>query len=211
MDILGQLLNAATSEGAAPAIDTGGLAARFGLSPDQANSAVAALLPAVLGGIKRAEQGGTLGQVADTANATAAPHEDAQAGNTVLGSIFGSRDVSRSVADSASQQTGIPAEILRAMLPIVAGLVAQQVARRMGGGAIGGIAGGILGSILGGQLTGQLGGAAPAPAPAAPQSTPAPAPASGPLGSLGGLASMLDRDHDGNPLDDILNMVRGRS
>jgi hypothetical protein len=50
------------------------------------------------------------------------------------------------------------------------------------------------------------GGANAAPAvPAAP----AAAPAGGIFGSLGGLASMLDANHDGNPLDDILGMVRG--
>lgn len=205
MDILGQLLNGATSQGAAPAIDTSGLAARFGLSPDQANAAVGALLPAILGGVKRVEQGGNLGQVADTANATAEPHQDVNSGNTVLGQIFGSRDVSRQVAAQASTQTGISQEILQAMLPIVAGLVAQQIARRMGGGALGGIAGGILGSLLGGQLGG--GGAAAAPAPAAPN--PADTPAAG-GGLWGGLAAALDHDHDGNPLDDILGMVRGR-
>lgn len=214
MDILGQLLQGAMGGqgGGQPQVDVGGIASQFGLSPDQANAAVGALLPAVLGGIKKAEQGGMLDQVANIANQTQAPTQDVSAGNNILGQIFGSKDVSRQVAAQASAQTGISDTILKAMLPIVAGLVAQQVAKRMGGGAMGSVAGGLLGSILGGAgasgglggLAGSLGGmlgggqAAPATAQAGPN-----------IGGfdIGGLASMLDRDGDGNPLDDIIGMV----
>lgn len=203
MDILGQLLQGALGGGqaeqaAAPQqVDIGGLASQFGLSPEQANAAVGALLPAVLGGFKKAEQGGALGDVAAIADSTAAPAADVDAGNSILGHIFGSKDVSRAVAAHASQQTGISDTILKAMLPIVAGLVAQQATKKMGGGLLGGIAGSVLASMLGGSS---------AVAAPAPQAAPA-----GPLGGLGGLASMLDADHDGNPLDDILGMVRGRA
>lgn len=205
MDILGQLLQGALGGGqaeqaaaaAAPQVDVGALASQFGLSPEQANAAVGALLPAVLGGFKKAEQGGALGDVAAIADSTAAPAADVDAGNSILGHIFGSKDVSRAVATHASQQTGISDTILKAMLPIVAGLVAQQATKKIGGGILGGIAGSVLASMLGG------GSAAAAPVP---QAAPA-----GPLGGLGGLASMLDADHDGNPLDDILGMVRGRA
>jgi hypothetical protein len=204
MDILGQLLQQATGAtggdaGAAPQVDVGALAQQFGLTPDQANAAVGALLPAVLGGLKKVEQGGGLGSVADIAGATTSPATDTDAGNAVLGQIFGSKDVSRSVATAASAQTGISDTIMKAMLPIVAGLVAQQVSKKMGGGVMGGIAASVLTSMI-------AGGASAAPAvPAAP----AAAPAGGIFGSLGGLASMLDANHDGNPLDDILGMVRG--
>jgi hypothetical protein len=206
-DILGQLLQNALGGGTAdaaepaaqPQIDVGGLAAQFGLTPDQANAAVGALLPAVLGGIKKAEQGGLLGEVANIAASTTAPATDVDAGNSILGQIFGSKDVSRSVASDASAKTGISDTILKAMLPIIAGLVAQQVSKKMGGGIMGGIAGSVLASMIGGS------GAAAAPAAPA-----AAAPGSGGiLGNLGGLASMLDANHDGNPLDDILGMVRG--
>lgn len=206
MDILGQLLQGALGNqgGGSSQVDVGGLASQFGLSPDQANAAVGALLPAILGGIKKTEQGGGLGQLAETAGGINAPTQDVAGGNDILGQIFGSKDVSRQVASQASQQTGISDTILKAMLPIVAGLVAQQVAKRMGGGAMGGLAGGVLGSILGGAgggLGGMLGGGQPAPAQASPQ-----------IGGfdIGGLASMLDRNGDGNPLDDIIGMVNRR-
>lgn len=197
MDILGSLLQGALGggqQGGAPQIDVGGLASQFGLTPEQANSAVGALLPAVLGGIKKAEGTGGLGDLASIAGNIAAPHQDVDSGNSILGQIFGSKDVSRQVATHASAQTGISDTILKAMLPIVASLVAQQVAKRMGGGAMGGIAGAVLGSMLGG-------GAAQA----------APAASGGGMGGmLGGLADMLDANNDGNPLDDILGALNKR-
>ena len=198
MDILGNLLQNALGGGAQeaqPQIDVGGLASQFGLSPDQANAAVGALLPAILGGIQKTESAGGLGDLANIAGQISAPHQDVDGGNSILGQIFGSKDVSRQVASHASQQTGISDTILKAMLPIIAGLVAQQVAKKMGGGALGGIAGAVLGSLVGG-------GSAAAQA--------APASGGGLLGNLGGLASMLDKDGDGNPLDEILGMVQGR-
>lgn len=200
MDILGQLLQGAmdgerTGNGA-PQLDVGALASQFGISPDQANAAVGALLPAVLGGVKNAEAGGLLGEIANIAGATTSPATDTDSGNAILGQIFGSKDVSRTVAADASAKTGISDTILKAMLPIVAGLVAQQVSKRMGGGVMGGLAGTVLASVISGA-----GGSGAAAAPSSGSG--------GLLGNLGGLASMLDADHDGNPLDDIMGMVKG--
>ena len=199
MDILGQLIQGAIGgqgTGGNPQIDVGGLATQFGLSPDQANAAVGALLPAVLGGLKKTEQTGGLGDLGSIVAGMGAPEQDVDSGNNILGQIFGSKDVSRQVASHASQQTGISDTILKAMLPIVASLVAQQVAKKMGGGALGGLAGAVLGGLLGG------GGAA--------QAAPAPSSGGNILGGLGGLASMLDNDGDGNPLDEILGMATGQ-
>lgn len=199
MDILGNLIQGALGGGSAdtqPQIDVGGLASQFGLSPDQANAAVGALLPAILGGIQKTEAAGGLGGLTEIASQISSPAQDVDGGNSILGQIFGSKDVSRQVASHASQQTGISDTILKAMLPIIAGLVAQQVSKKMGGGALGGIAGAVLGSLMGGSS-------------AAAQAAPAGG-AGGILGNLGGLASMLDRNGDGNPLDEILGMVKGR-
>lgn len=205
MDIARELLNQSDN------IDMDALASRFGLSEEQASAAVSALLPAVLGGVKKAEQAGGLDQIGALAGQIGAPALDTDGGNAVLGQIFGSKDVSRAVATHASTQTGISDTILKAMLPVVAGLVAQQVTKRMGGGALGGLAGSVLGSLLGGGATqestagtdgglggllgGLLGGAGGGGAQA---------------GGLGGLAAMLDTDGDGNPLDDILAQFSGQ-
>jgi hypothetical protein len=204
MDILGQLLQGALGSTqqqdatAAPQIDVGGLASQFGLSTDQANSAVGALLPAILGGVHKAEEAGGLGGIADIANSMGAPHEDVESGNSILGQIFGSKDVSRQVASHASAQTGISDTILKMMMPVVAGLVAQQVAKKMGGGMMGGLAGSVLGSMLGG-------GAVQAAAPSG----------GGIADILGGLASSFGGGGQAaaapNPLDQILGSLTGRS
>ncbi len=154
MDILGQLIQGAIGgqgTGANPQIDVGGLASQFGLSPDQANAAVGALLPAIMGGIQKNEEAGGLGQLGQIVGGMGAPEQDVDSGNTILGQIFGSKDVSRQVASHASAQTGISDTILKSMLPVIAGLVAQQVAKKMGGGMMGGLAGAVVGSMLGGS------------------------------------------------------------
>ena len=116
---------------------------------------------------------------------------DVNRGNEVLGQIFVSQDVSRAVAQNASSQSGLDPNTLKRMLPMLAMLVAGFMAKQRGAGAEAPAsgAGGGLGSILGGLLGGQTGGGA------------------GATSGLGGLASMLDMDRDGNPLDDSLRMV----
>ena len=72
------------------------------------------------------------------------------------------------------------------MLPMLAMMVAGYMSSGRGGAtgaspAAGGGLGGLLGGLLGGSSSGQAG--------------------------AGGLASMLDMNRDGNPLDDILRMA----
>ena len=123
---------------------------------------------------------------------------DVSRGNDVLGQIFGSKDVSRAVAQNAASQSGLDPSLLKKMLPMLAMLVTGYMAKQAGGGAasaqqdasaggLGGLGGG-LGGLLGGLLSG--GGGASQGAPAS-----------------GGLASMLDLNGDGNPLDDIMGMI----
>ena len=149
-------------------MDVGSLAARFGISPEQANSALGSLVPAVAGGMqKRADDGG-LDAVAQAGSAIDQPDE--AAGNGILGHIFGSKDVSRQVADHAAGQSGVSSTVLKAMLPVVAAMVARHFAQNGGVGAAagnGGGLGGLLGSLMGGQagglggLGGMLGGGNP--------------------------------------------------
>ncbi|MEK6637575.1 MAG: DUF937 domain-containing protein [Pseudomonadota bacterium] len=202
MDILGQLLQGAIGgqgTGGNPQIDVGGLASQFGLSPEQANAAVGALLPAVMGGLQKSEEAGGLAQITNIVAGMGAPEQDIDNGNNILGQIFGSKDVSRQVATHASAQTGISDTILKAMLPIVAGLVAQQVSKKMGGGIMGGLAGSVLASMIGG------GSAAAAPAQGG-----------GGLGDmLGGLAGAFgggggQQAGAANPLDAILGGLLGK-
>ena len=175
----------------------------LGLSEDQAASGAEALIPAILGGMKKQAQsqpagleglGGLLGQLGGGGllDQVLSPQPtDVSPGNDVLGEIFGSKDVSRTVAQNAAAQTGLDASVLQRMLPMLAMLVAGYMARLRGAAAAdlssgaGTQPGGGLGDVLGGILGGRgAGGAAPA-----------------------GLGSLLDMNGDGNALDDILRMA----
>jgi hypothetical protein len=181
-----------------------GIARELGISEAQARSGAAALAPAILGGFKKQAQaspagldglGGLLNQLGGGGlldDVVATKPTDVSRGNDVLGRIFGSKDVSRTVAQNAASQSGLDPGVLKKMLPMLAMLVAGYLARQQGAGAPSqaGTSGGGLGGMLGGLLGGQsasAGGATP--------------------GSGSGLASMLDMDRDGNPLDDILRMA----
>src|SRR5690606_34050706 len=174
------------------------LSRELGVDRQQAASGMEALLPAILGGFQKRAQsqpggaeglGGLLGQLGggsllEDVLSPQPTHVDK--GNDVLGQIFGSKDVSRTVAQNASQRTGLDPSVLKKMLPILAMLVAGYMARQGSAGqgqdasGVGGL-GGLLGGLLGGSGGGAAGG--------------------------GGLASMLDFDGNGNPLDDILRMA----
>jgi hypothetical protein len=168
----------------------------LGISEAQAASGAEALAPAILGGFKKQAQasagleslGGLLAQLGGGGlldNVLAPEPTDVSRGNDVLGQIFGSKEVSRTVAQNASAQSGLDPSLIKKMLPMVAMLVAGYMAKQRGGSQLPG-GGGDLGSMLGGLVGGQRGGAMPAG---------------------GGLASMLDLNGDGNPLDDILRMA----
>ena len=180
------------------------IARELGISEDQAARGSAALLPAILGGFKKQAQaqpggleglGGLLGQLGGGGlldDVLSPRPTEVSRGNDVLGQIFGSRDVSRTVAKSAAAQSGLDAGLLKKMLPLLAMLVAGYMAKQRGAGAAAPPAGGGgLGDLLGGLLGGRGAGAG----------------GTGPGAGTGGLASMLDLDGDGNPLDDILGMA----
>ena len=143
-------------------MDIGSLAGRFGLSPEQTQSAIGSLMPAVAGGLQKRADAGGLDAVHQTANGMGAP--DTAVGNDILGDIFGNKDVSRQVADHAAGQSGVSSAVLKAMLPVVAAMAAKHLASSQGQGGAGGGLGGLIGSLAGGQggglggLAGMLGG-----------------------------------------------------
>jgi hypothetical protein len=197
----------------------GSIAQQLGVNEQVAQMGAEALLPSILGGFKKTAQaqpsgleglGGLLGQLGGGGlfDSVVAPEPTpVEKGNDILGQIFGTKEVSRTVAGHAAEQTGIDSGMLKKMLPILAMLVAGYMAKQGGGegGGLGGMLGGLLGGGgqaaggggLGGMLGNVLGGALGGGQAAAP--------AGG--GGLGGLASMLDFDGDGNPLDDIIGMA----
>lgn len=177
------------------------MARELGVSESQAASGAAVLIPAILGGFKKQAQaqptgleglGGLLGQLGGGGlfDQVLAPEPtNVGLGDAVLGQIFGSKDVSRTVAKDAASKSGLDPALLKKMLPMLAMLVAGYMAKQRAGGqaapqseGLGGSLGGLLGGLLGGG-----GGSANK--------------------SGGGLASMLDMNGDGNPLDDIMRMA----
>jgi len=172
------------------------VARELGISEPQAASGAAALLPALLGGFKGQAQAhpsgleglagllGSLGGASLLDDVLSPQPTNTSRGDDVLGQIFGSPDVSRTVARNAATQTGLDPSLLKKMLPILAMLVAGYMAKQHSASAAPPTGGG-LGDLLGGMPGGRRAGASSAP----------------------GMASMLDLDGDGNPLDDILGMA----
>jgi hypothetical protein len=172
------------------------IARELGINEAQAKQGAAALLPAILGGFKKQAQTqpggidgltGMLGKLGGGGlldNVLSSKPTDVNRGNEVLGQIFGSKDVSRTVAQNAAAQSGIDANVLKQMLPMLAmaagGLMSKAGSPSPTSGNTGGL-GGLVGGLLGGGRTGG-----------------------------GGLASMLDMNGDGNPLDDIMRLAGKR-
>ncbi len=171
------------------------MAKEMGISESVAEAGTAALLPAILGGFKRTAQaqpagldglGGLLGQLGGEGlldSVLGMQPTPVEKGDDVLGQIFGSKEVSRTVAAGAEQQTGISSDLLKKMLPVVAMMVAGYMAKQGADSAgNGGGLGGLIGGLLGGGNNASSSG-------------------------LGGIASMIDLNGDGNPLDDIIGMA----
>lgn len=111
------------------------LAKQFGLSQQQAQSAVEALMPAFSQGLKRnasdpygvgafmsALASGQHAKYFEDASNAFSP-QGVQEGNGILGHLFGSKDLSRAVAAQASQATGLGQQTLQQMLPVIASMV----------------------------------------------------------------------------------------
>jgi hypothetical protein len=162
---------------------------RFGLPPEKAQSAVAALVPALAAGLQRnvSQQGGLDGLLNALASgdherylddpSTLNQPETTEDGNGILGHVFGSKDVSRQVAQRASERTGIGVNILKQMLPVVAAMVMGGLSRNAG--------------------TNMDVDAEPAAATTRG------------AGIISLLTPLLDRNQDGSVIDDVIGMAGG--
>lgn len=111
------------------------LARQFNISPEQAQAAVEALLPAFSQGLKRNTSdssglGSFLSALASGQHARyfdnpadAVSPDGTATGNGILSHLFGSKDLSRAVAAHASQATGLSQQLLQQMLPAIAAMV----------------------------------------------------------------------------------------
>jgi hypothetical protein len=207
------------------------LSRQFGLSQQQTQAALQALMPAFSQGLKRnasdpygmadfmkaMASGQHAGYFEDAARAGSP--EGVAEGNGILGHLFGSKDLSRAVTSQAAQMTGIGQNILAQMLPVIAsmvmgGLFKQSTGQMPGSGSGSGAGGGLLGQIMEQMMRGGMGGGA-----ASPQ---APAPGGGaenPFGKMlegmfgGGAGQAGSGGMAGNPwgkmLEDMLGGAQG--
>jgi hypothetical protein len=133
-------------ESAAGTAAMGQIAQRVGLPPDQLQAVIGSLAPKVLPKLHQKAQQGEL----DTSAAASAPppgtDEAEDHGNSILGSIFGSKQVSRSVAQETSDSTGVSIDKIKQVLPQLASVAAAAMQRGQLGQSTGG-----LGSILAGM------------------------------------------------------------
>ncbi len=192
------------------------MAKQLNLDPNQVQSAVTHMIPALTRGIQKnvsspgglegllgAIQKGSHTQYVENPNLLGQA-ETIQDGNAILGHILGSKDVSRNVAGHAAQQTGLDAGLLKKMLPMLATVVMGSLSKQtsnagllegLAGAAMGGGNSGGGGGLLGGLLKGLAGGGQPQPKAAG---NPA----------LDMLSGFLDADKDGSVVDDLLGMAK---
>jgi hypothetical protein len=162
------------------------LAGQFGLDRNQAQAALAQLVPALGKGVSNniAQPGGLGGLIGALTSGKHAryleePAQLAQAdtvndGNAILGHLFGSKEVSRQVARSGAAKSGLSDDVLKKMLPVVATLVMGALSKQR--------------EEPGGGLAAMLGGGESS-------------------GSTNMLTAFLDADGDGSIADDVLGML----
>jgi hypothetical protein len=136
-------------------------ARQFGLSQQQVNAAVAALMPAFAMGFQRAATdpsamaqlfrvmtGGHFPNFWESANQAFTP-QARQEGKHLLDQLFGSDEVSRRVAHQAASFSGVGVDVLHQMLPLLAGIMAGGIAKLATG------QGAMLSAMAGGSGAGQ--------------------------------------------------------
>jgi hypothetical protein len=178
------------------------LAAQFNITPEEADAAVKAVVPALSEGfLKQASHPvglgsfiGALGEdqhlAAFTDPAAAQEPATAQKGGDNLSQVLGSENAHEEIALRASSATGISSDTLTQMLPVIASMIFGGLTKSLQNQGFGGIIG-QLANAAGqgglGPILGQILGGNPPPPPNNPRNSSAPSPA----GGLGGLGSIL--------------------
>jgi hypothetical protein len=180
------------------------LAAQFNITPEEADAAVKAVVPALSEGfLKQASHPvglgsfiGALGEdqhlAAFTDPAAAQEPATAQKGGDNLSQVLGSENAHEEIALRASSATGISSDTLTQMLPVIASMIFGGLTKSLQNQGFGGIIG-QLANAAGqgglGPILGQILGGNPPPPPNNPRNSSAPSPA----GGLGGSAPSSGR------------------
>ncbi len=192
------------------------IASQFGLSPEQAQAAVKALMPGMSMGLQNQATttdglssiinmmtGGAHQEAFNNPAATAAP-QTAAAGTDVLNQIFGGKLVTDAVAQHASAVSGVSSSVMQSLMPVIASMVMGGLFKGASNNGLGNLlnaATGAGGGGLAGMLQQAMGGMAGAGAQAAP---------GGMLGGLlGGLMGGGQPQQGGGMLGNILGGLMG--
>jgi hypothetical protein len=172
------------------------LAKQLGVGEAEARTAADQLVPALARGLQnnaRTDQGldGLIGALARGNHAeyldnpsTLGQQSTVKDGNSILGHIFGSKDVSRNIANYGANKSGLSATLLKKALPIVASLVMSSLSKKFFGRSQSS------GTLFGGDRSGDIFNSGVA----AKQ-------------NRGLIESFLDADKDGSVLDDLLSLA----
>lgn len=173
------------------------LARQLGVGESEARSAAGELIPALargmqnnarsdsgldslIGALTKGNHSGYLDNLSNLGQ-----QSTVQDGNSILGHIFGSKDVSRNIANYGAQKSGLSATLMKKALPILATLVMSSLSKKFLGGSKKST-----GSIFGGNNNGNIFNSGVA----ANQ-------------NRGMLESFLDADKDGSIMDDLLSLA----
>lgn len=150
------------------------MARQFGLTPDQTQRAIAAVMPAFMMAFQRQAMnpnammqlfqtmaGGHYPNFFESAAQAFSP-QGRQEGKAILDQLFGSDEVSRRVADQAAQVSGVGTEALNQILPLAAAILAGGIAKAMSaqGAMFGPLAEAWRSGAAGPQTAGQTGAGA---------------------------------------------------
>ena len=169
--------------------ELGQIAGLLGADSGAAEKGVAAALPALLGGLAKnaqSEEGAAslLGALdkhdGSVLNNIGGLGDMLGDGSKILGHVFG--DQQSQVAGAVAKESGLDLGMVTKLLPMLAPVVMGFLGKQK---AAGGLDAGSLAGALGKEQEGLM------------------------AGGMGGMLGMLDRDGDGNPMNDITGMLGG--
>ncbi len=191
------------------------LARQYGLSQQQTQAALDALLPAFSMGLQRQTQNpyafGNLaqmmtatpfGQMYDT-DGDGIPDSAAPMGKDVLSQLFGSKEVSNAVAAQAAATSGVGQAVLKQMLPVIAAMLMGGLSKTSSNEGLGGILG-----QFAEMMRGQMPGMQPAPQPQMP-ANPFEAILKGMFGQAGGQPQPTPQASPSDPFGGALGQILG--